>query len=76
MRPSSTSVYYRLTVPNNYIAHDLRSGESAHADRYTAAEHRAFEDRMSLLTTYHVDEPDVLRRIFLDIYANPVDRCG
>ena len=66
---------YRL-FPNNYIAHDLRNGTKAHADRYTAAEHRAFEDHMSLLNTYPVDEPEALRRIFLDIYANPVDRTA
>lgn len=65
---------YRL-FPNNYIAHDLRSGTTAHADRYTAAEQDAFKQRLATLDNYRVDEPEALRQIFLDIYANPVDSC-
>jgi len=63
---------YRLT-PNNYIAHDLRYEQRRYADRYTTAQRQAFIDNMAQLRRFDADEPDVLRDIFLGIYANPVE---
>ena len=56
---------YRLW-PNNYIAHDLRSGTKQFADSYTDDQRQHFEQRTTMLSK------DALRP-FLDIYANPVD---
>ena len=63
---------YHLS-PNNYIAHDLRYGQRACRDHYTDAERQAFLSYMERLDDYDVAEPDVLRDIFLGIYANPVE---
>ena len=64
---------YRLT-PNNYIAHDLRSGKEEFCEMYSQQEKDAFTRHLSLLSAYRdkYDE-DVLREIMLDIYANPID---
>jgi 1-acyl-sn-glycerol-3-phosphate acyltransferase len=64
---------YRLT-PNNYIAHDLRYGQRTYADYYTPAEKEAFLLYMEKLNDFEISEPDVLKDIFLGIYANPVER--
>jgi hypothetical protein len=66
---------YRLTC-NNYIAHDLRSGNALHADRYTADEKAAFVHHYQSLATPDEPDGDTLRDIFLGIYANPVDAAG
>jgi len=63
---------YMLT-PNNFIAHDLRYGQTRYADRYTADERNAFCKRMEKLRQFDISEPDVLRDIFLGIYSNPVE---
>lgn len=65
------SAYY--LHPNNYIAHDLRDGSQRYADRYTPDEYRAFMRRLNLLLQTDLPEPDVLKDIFLGIYANPLD---
>ncbi|MBR5687952.1 MAG: acyltransferase [Prevotella sp.] len=62
---------YQL-YPNNYIAHDLRYGQTACRDHYTDEQKAAFLHYMDRLNKYDVDEPDVLKDIFLGIYANPV----
>ncbi len=64
---------YRLT-PNNYIAHDLRSGNAEYTDKYTEDEKQAFVEHMEKLNDYK-GEFDIapLKEIFLGIYANPVD---
>ena len=63
---------YQLT-PNNYIAHDLRYGQQIYRDHYTEEERYAFEAYMEQLNTFDIAEPDVLKDIYLGIYANPVD---
>ena len=63
---------YRLS-PNNFIAHDLRYGQNRHTDRYTAREKEAFLDRLGRLSDFDVADADLLRDIFLGIYASPVD---
>jgi hypothetical protein len=62
---------YQLT-PNNYIAHDLRYSQHRYQGRYTPEQRQAFIHRMEKLNRFDVPEPDVLRDIFLGIYANPL----
>ena len=64
---------YRLT-PNNYIAHDLRSGKDAFTEMYSKEEKEAFVLHMAKLTRFE-EKYDMkeLMDIFLGIYANPVD---
>lgn len=66
---------YRLR-PNNYIAHDLRYGQQRYGQYYTEAERQAFVSHMQQLQQFDIAEPDVLRDIFLGIYANPVENCS
>ena len=63
---------YQLT-PNNYIAHDLLYGQQLYHDHYTDEERSAFETFMERLNTFDISEPDVLKDLYLGIYANPVD---
>ena len=63
---------YQLT-PNNYIAHDLRYGQQHYRDHYTDVEYDAFVTYLERLNTFDIPEPDVLRDIYLGIYANPID---
>jgi len=58
--------------PNNYIAHDLLYGNTAHADRYTAAQRDDFKRRLARLQRYDTCDVERLNDIFLGIYANPV----
>lgn len=62
---------YKL-YPNNYIAYDMLFGTDKFASKYSDGQKAAFEKHMSKLNEYNVDEPEVLRDIFLGIYANPV----
>lgn len=63
-----------MLFPNNYIAHDLLSGTTEYASKYTAGEKEKFLEHLKTLDVYD-DKYDLerLRRIFLGIYANPVD---
>ena len=61
---------YRL-FPNAYIAHDIRSGKREYSDRYTGEQYDAFVTHMKELDKFQAD--DILRDIFLGIYANPID---
>lgn len=63
--------HYHLT-PNNYIAHDLRYGQTKYRDKYSAEQYARFMQRLKALDEYEVGEPDVLRDIFLGIYSSPV----
>jgi 1-acyl-sn-glycerol-3-phosphate acyltransferase len=66
---------YRLT-PNNFIAHDLRFGKHEFkGDKYNDDQQARFIRRANGLLKYEVEEPEVLRDIFLGIYSNPVDNC-
>ena len=59
--------------PNNYIAHDLRSGATTFAEHYTAEQKADFENHLCWMDGYLELERKVLENIFLGIYANPVD---
>ncbi|MDR2691743.1 MAG: 1-acyl-sn-glycerol-3-phosphate acyltransferase [Dysgonamonadaceae bacterium] len=64
---------YRLSC-NNYIAHDLRSGSNQYTQHYTEEEKKTFFNRYrQWLSSYLVDK-QLLGSLFLDIYANPVNK--
>ena len=63
---------YRL-YPNNYIAYDIKYGSPKYTDYYTEEQQEAFTERMDSLGAYaDACDVDVLRDIFVGIYANPV----
>ena len=67
---------YRL-YPNNYIAHDIRFGQTKYASQYTPAQRDAFKERLALLSKFDTCDIDTLKDLMLSIYATPVDRvCG
>ena len=66
---------YKLT-PNNFIAHDIRFGKHEFLGaKYSKEQKERFVFHMSKLDKYDVEEPEILRDIFLGIYSNPVDNC-
>lgn len=62
---------YRL-FPNNYIAHDILHDSTEFAGSYSEDEAAAFKARLYELSRSE-DYCDDIRKIFLGIYANPVD---
>jgi len=58
---------------NNYIAHDLLSGTDLYSDCYTAGEKDVFLKRCNLMLEQIQGDPEMLKSIFLNIYAIPVD---
>lgn len=68
--------HYQL-FPNNYIAIDLLNAKTEYADFYSQEEKAVFEERLahsieSLRDELGESAEAELRRIFLNIYANPV----
>ena len=64
--------HYRLSA-NNYIAYDLRYGQNRHAQHYSTEQKQCFLDRLEQLAQFEVSDSDLLRDIFLGIYASPVE---
>lgn len=62
--------------PNNYIAHDLRSGTETYAQHYTDEEKARFLQYMTWIEQYSEKDQDTLKSIFLGIYANPIDNLN
>ncbi|MDR1562966.1 MAG: acyltransferase [Dysgonamonadaceae bacterium] len=62
-------------MSNNYIAHDMRSGSNCFAMHYTPSERACFEKHYREVMSLEEEDKDLLREIFLGIYANSVDRC-
>ena len=58
---------------NNYIAHDIRSGKETYQIYYTLEEKERFIQRYEQMLQQVAGEKEVLRSLFLGIYANPVD---
>lgn len=58
--------------PTNYIAHDIRSNTDTYKSHYTQEQKQRFIDRMAKLPDMG-DDNEVLRDIFISIYANPID---
>lgn len=63
---------YRLNC-NNYIAHDLRSGNNQYTQHYTEEEKTAFFNRYRQLLNSGLEDKQLSGSLFLDIYANPAD---
>ena len=62
-----------LLTPNNYIAHDLRSGKDTYRCHYENSEKQAFLSHLSRLDEYVDCDIFELKEILLGIYANPID---
>lgn len=58
---------------NNYIAHDIRSGKETYQTYYTSEEKERFIQRYEQMLQQVAGEKEVLRSLFLGVYANPVD---
>ena len=56
----------------NYIAHDILHGERRYADRYTKEQEKMFASHLGQ-AEHMFGGDETARRIFLGIYANPVD---
>jgi hypothetical protein len=61
---------------NNYIAHDIRSGQDTCAAHYTPEEKNMFLARCEQVLQQIEGDKQTLRSIYLSIYANPVDKSG
>ena len=59
--------------PNNYIAHDLRSGSETYAEHYSKEQKETFIKYMDWMNDYPDFDRSELEEIFLGIYANPID---
>lgn len=62
-------------MPNNYIASDILTRSDSYAMYYTAAQRTAFVDYMSQIDSFAQQgyDVDAIKRIFLGIYANPIE---
>ena len=58
----------------NYIAHDIRSGTNKYAAHYTPEEKEQFLQRFQQTLNQVEGDKDIIRSIYLGIYANPVDK--
>lgn len=64
---------YKLFA-NNYIAHDIRDGKDEFRQYYTDEQLNTFRQRLHSLQQYKEQcDINTLNRIFLGIYANPID---
>ncbi len=66
---------YKL-YDTNYIAHDMLHGDNQYADRYTPVQAENFAARVAEAERQFAEagvDVATTRRIYLDIYANPVD---
>lgn len=63
---------YRL-YPNNYIAHDIRFGNSQFQNLYTQKQRDEFVKLMEKLEQFDTCDMEQLKDIFLSIYSNPID---
>ncbi|MBO4503218.1 MAG: 1-acyl-sn-glycerol-3-phosphate acyltransferase [Bacteroidales bacterium] len=63
---------YKL-YPNNYIAHDLMTGNDEYRGQYTEAEREKFQAYLQKKAVVRDVAPDRMMRNLLRIYANPVN---
>ena len=63
-----------LLTPNNFIAHDLRSGTCRFSEYYTESQKDTFIQYMNWMNECKDMDLQVLKDIFLGIYANPVEQ--
>lgn len=62
---------YKL-YPNNFIALDILNKSNKYADKYTTDKKNAFIQRMNKNLSKYEINTELHRKIFLEIYANPV----
>jgi hypothetical protein len=67
--------HYQL-MENNYIAHDMLYGDNRFVDKYDEEQKGAFLHNMKYLEEYEIKEMNVLKQIFLGIYANPIENIS
>ena len=58
----------------NYIAHDIRSGTNKYATHYTPEEKEQFLQRFNQIMNQVDGDKNIIRSIYLGIYANPIDK--
>lgn len=63
---------YKLFI-TNYVAHDLRNGETKFTDRYAENDKARFINYMEQGLSKIEGDKEELRDIFLGIYANPIN---
>ena len=61
-----------MSMPNNFIANDLRSESNKYASHYTEKQKADFLEYMKWMDTYKDLDQALLRDIFLGIYGNSV----
>ena len=59
-------------LPKKIDGHDIRHGQTRFAAYYTPSDKMKFMKYMECLNDYDVDDIDILKDLFLGIYANPV----
>jgi len=64
---------YKLHV-TNYIAHDIRSCAQTFTSRYSTDEKEMFMQRFHQVLKQTEGDTDIIKSIFLGIYANPVEK--
>lgn len=62
---------YKLS-PNNYIALDILNGSNEYSGHYSPDQKELFLRHMKEIEQYNKANDDVLRTIFIKIYANPL----
>src|SRR5574344_395088 len=69
--------HYRLN-PNNFIAHDLRYGLERYSNKYTIEQKEQFINYMKGFSKFgiEIEDNDLLKDIFLGIYANPINNIN
>lgn len=63
-----------MLFPNNYIAHDLQYGAKTYAGHYSEAQKSDFLHHLEWLDKNSEADREVLKAIFLGIYAHPVEQ--
>ncbi len=62
---------YKLCA-NNYIAYDIQNSANKFEDKYTAEQRKKFVEHIEKQISEIEGEKEKIKKIFLDIYANPV----
>ena len=58
--------------PSNYLAYDLKNNTDKYSDRYTTQTKEHFDERLQRVVSTLGKEPDELKELFIEMYANPV----
>ena len=58
--------------PSNYLAYDLKNNTDKYSARYTSHTREHFEKRLKRIIGTLGKDPDELKELFIEMYANPV----